>query len=92
MTRNIAAAVSRFAKDPKWRNAHMLFEYKLLLERDEGKKEGKQEGKKEGASEESSRMQRLLDCLDNAGRHEEICDAIRDPKKKQELYEEFGIK
>lgn len=91
MTRSIAAAVSRFSKDPEWRDAHMRFEYKLALEREEGKEEGKKEGKKEGVNEESSRMQKLLDCLDNAGRHEEICDAIRDPKKKQELYKEFGL-
>ena len=69
----------------------MRFEYKLALEREEGKEEGKKEGKKEGVNEESSRMQKLLDYLDNAGRHEEICDAIRDPQKKQKLYEEFGL-
>ena len=83
MTRSIAAAVSQFSKDPEWRDAHMRFEYKLALEREEGKKEG--------IDKESSRMQKLLDYLDNAGRHEEICDAIRDPQKKQELYEEFGL-
>lgn len=53
--------------------------------------EGREEGREEGRTELTSRLKKLREALDAAGRSSEFADAATDPELFAKLCKEFGI-
>ncbi len=96
--RGVFEAADQFAQTDKDYQAYLARESAILdyntnvlagnrLAKEEGIKEGKKEGKKEGAEQLAS----LLLQLQKAGRTADATAALTDPKRREELYQEFSI-
>ncbi len=76
-------AVRRLRRDEEWR-MNLMFGY--VHEQDI-----RDEGREEGRTELTSRLKKLREALDAAGRSSEFADAATDPELFSKLCKEFGI-
>lgn len=76
-------AVMRLRRDEEWRMS-LMFGY--VHEQDI-----RDEGREEGRTELTSRLKKLREALDAAGRSSEFADAATDPELFSKLCKEFGI-
>lgn len=60
-------------------------------EREIAYEDGREEGIKEGIKEGEARLSKLLQCLENTGRNEDIKKVIYDLQYREILYKEFAI-
>ena len=91
LARDIEKEIKHVSESPEWRKTYMTFEMKLKDIREEGREEGCQEGRAKGIPEGEEKMSRLIICLINAKRNEDIAKAAADPVFRKELYAAYGI-
>ncbi len=100
--RGVFEAADQFAQTDKDYQAYLARESAILdyntnfvagqkLAREQGMQDGRKEGMQEGTKHGEERLANLLQQLQKAGRMQDASAAITDPKRREELYQEFSI-
>ena len=101
--REIVGEMQRCVDNPEWMEQFMTLEEEMEAEkeaaREEGRKEGCEEGRKEGRkagrkeayNQVAVQNARLVDALRDAGRLDELPDAMSNTSTREALLVEFGI-
>lgn len=93
--RKVDNAVRQWRNDPMWRRNRVLWSEKYRNDyaraTREGREEGREEGRVEGARRERESLSQLAECLEAAGRSDELLPALRDSSRLDQLMKEFGI-